>query len=170
MRKPLAEFCGTFILVFFGCGVVHTATLCGAQAGLWQIAIVWGLAVAFGIYVSGAISGGHLNPAMTLAFAVNRRMPFREVVPYWCGQFSGAFCAAAVLYFLFAPSMKVFEREEGLEPNSIVTARCYGEYYSSPHAAYSSPHAEGDVPAHEATGPCLSKFEKYSQIKLKSKS
>ena len=133
MRKPLAEFIGTFILVFFGCGVVHTATLFDSQVGLWQIAVVWGFAVAFGIYVSGTISGGHLNPAMTLAFAVHRQLPFREVVPYWIGQFAGAFCAAALLFVLFSPAMKVFEKEKGLEPNSIVTARCYGEYYSSPH-------------------------------------
>jgi len=134
MRKPLAEFCGTFILVFFGCGVVHTATLYGAQVGLGQIALVWGLAVMFGIYVCGAISGGHLNPAMTLAFAVHRQMPWKDVVPYWIGQFSGAFCAAAVLFVLFSPSIKTFEKAEGLEPKSIMTARCYGEYYSSPHA------------------------------------
>ena len=133
MHKLLAEFCGTFILVFFGCGVVHTATLYGAQVGLWQIAIVWGLAVMFGIYVAGAISGGHLNPAMTLAFAVHRQMPWKDVVPYWIGQFSGAFCAAALLFVLFSPSMTEFEKEQGLEPKSIITARCYGEYYSSPH-------------------------------------
>jgi len=133
LRKPIAEFFGTFILVFFGCGVVHTATLYGAQVGLGQIALVWGLAVMFGIYVAGAISGGHLNPAMTLAFAVHRQMPWKDVVPYWIGQFSGAFCAAAVLYVLFSPSIKAFEAAEGLESKSIVTARCYGEYYSSPH-------------------------------------
>jgi glycerol uptake facilitator protein len=145
MHKSLAEFIGTFILVFFGVGVVHTATLYGAQVGLWQIAIVWGLAVAFGIYVSGAISGGHLNPAMTLSFAVNGQMPWKEVVPYWTGQFSGAFCAAAVLYVLFSPSMKVFEREQGLESKSIVTARCYGEYYSSPHEAAFEKNQDGKV-------------------------
>ena len=133
MYKPLAEFAGTFILVFFGCGVVHAATLYDAQAGLWQIAVVWGFAVAFGIYVSGAVSGGHLNPAMTLAFAVHRQMPLRDVVPYWIGQFAGAFCAAALLFVLFSPSMKAWEMEKGIEPKSVITARCYGEYYSSPH-------------------------------------
>jgi len=134
MRKLLAEFVGTFILVFFGCGIVHTATLYDAQVGLWQIAVVWGLAVMFGIYVSGAISGGHLNPAMTLAFAVHRQMPWKDVVPYWIGQFAGAFCAAAVLFILFAPSIEVIEKAKGLEPKSILSARCYGEYYSSPPA------------------------------------
>src|SRR5215469_3620859 len=153
--KPLAEFFGTFILVFFGCGVVHTATLYSAQVGLWQIAVVWGLAVMFGIYVSGAVSGGHLNPAMTLAFAVHRQMPFRDIVPYWFGQFSGAFCAAALLYAMFSPSIKAFEEAEGLEPRSIVTARCYGEYYSSPHTVPDADwqnhrHWEQKVPMYSA--------------------
>jgi len=134
LRKPVAEFVGTFILVFFGCGVVMTYTLFSAQVGLGQIALVWGLAVMFAIYVVGAISGGHLNPAMTLAFAVHKQMPWKDVVPYWIGQFSGAFCAAAVLFVLFGPSMKAFEEARGLEPKSIITARCFGEYYSSPHA------------------------------------
>ena len=132
-QKGRAEFIGTFLLVFFGCGVVHTATLFDAQAGLWQMAVVWGAAVALGIYVSGAISGGHLNPAMTLAFAVHRQMPLREVGPYWIGQFTGAFCAAALLFVLFSPGIEAFEKEKGLEPKSLITARCYGEYYSSPH-------------------------------------
>jgi len=145
MHKPVAEFIGTFILVFFGCGIVHTATLYGAQEGLWQIAIVWGLAVMLAIYVTGAISGGHLNPAMTLAFAVHRHMPWKDVVPYWIGQFSGAFCAAALLYVLFLPTIVEVEKEKGLEPKSILSARCYGEYYSSPHAAADTLDAEGNI-------------------------
>lgn len=134
-RKTAAEFLGTFILVFFGCGVNHAATLFGAQVGLWQIAVVWGFAVMFGIYVSAAISGGHLNPAMTLAFAVHRKMPISEVVPYWVGQFAGAFCAAALLFIVFQPSITAFEKSKDIERGSfesVVTARCYGEYYSSP--------------------------------------
>ena len=136
-QKSLAEFIGTFLLVFFGCGSVHTATLCGAQVGLWQIAIVWGLVIAFAIFITGTISGGHLNPAMTLAFAVRRGLPWREVGPYWAGQFAGAFCAAALLFVVFQPLLKSHEDANGVkrgEPGSVITARCYGEYYSSPNA------------------------------------
>ncbi|MCA9182676.1 MAG: aquaporin, partial [Planctomycetales bacterium] len=50
----LSEALGTFLLVLFGCGSVHTAVLLGAQAGLWQVAIVWGLAIMLAIYVVGA--------------------------------------------------------------------------------------------------------------------
>ncbi|MDR2754406.1 MAG: aquaporin family protein [Planctomycetaceae bacterium] len=136
-RKSVAEFIGTFMLVFFGCGTVHTATLFGAQVGLWQIAIIWGLVIAFAIFITGAVSGGHLNPAMTLAFAVHRQLPINEIIPYWVGQFSGAFCAAALLFVLFQPNLKVFEESRGIvrgQPASVVTARCYGEYYSSPES------------------------------------
>ncbi len=140
VRKSLAECIGTFMLVFFGVGSVHTATLCGAQVGLWQIAIVWGLVIAFAIFITGTVSGGHLNPAMTLAFAVRRGLPWREVVPYWTGQFTGAFCAAAVVFVLFSPMLKAYEESKGVvrgEPGSVVTARCYGEYYSSPDSTVS---------------------------------
>ncbi|MDR2116534.1 MAG: aquaporin family protein [Planctomycetaceae bacterium] len=136
-RKSVAEFIGTFMLVFFGCGSVHTATLFGAQVGLWQIAIIWGLVIAFAIFITGAVSGGHLNPAMTLAFAVHRKLPIREIIPYWMGQFSGAFCAAALLFVLFQPNLKAFEESRGIvrgQPASVITARCYGEYYSSPES------------------------------------
>ena len=139
-QKSCAEFLGTFLLVFFGCGSVHTATLCGAQIGLWQIAIVWGLVIAFAIFITGSVSGGHLNPAMTLVFAVRRELPRQEVIPYWAAQFSGAFCAAALLFVLFQPMLKTHEDSHGVvrgEPGSVVTARCYGEYYSSPDAVVS---------------------------------
>ena len=56
-RQMVAELLGTFLLVFFGCGVVHAAVLTGAQQGLWQVAIVWGVAIMLAIYSVGAVSG-----------------------------------------------------------------------------------------------------------------
>ena len=135
-QKSRAEFLGTFLLVFFGCGSVHTAVLCDAQVGLWQIAIVWGLVIAFAIFITGSVSGGHLNPAITLVFAVRRGHPWHEVGPYWAGQFAGAFCAAALLFVLFQPMLTAHEAAHGVvrgEVGSVITARCYGEYYSVPH-------------------------------------
>ncbi|MEY4189340.1 MAG: Glycerol uptake facilitator protein, partial [Planctomycetota bacterium] len=66
----LAELVGTFLLVFFGCGAVHAAVLMGAQSGLWQVAIVWGLVIAITVFALGRFSGAHLNPAVSIALAV----------------------------------------------------------------------------------------------------
>src|SRR5215210_2436806 len=73
---PLAalwgEALGTFIMVLFGTGAVACAVLTGALQGLWQVAVVWGCGVALAIYVSAGLSGAHLNPAVTAAFALLR--------------------------------------------------------------------------------------------------
>jgi glycerol uptake facilitator protein len=69
IRTLVAEGLGTFILVLFGCGAVHATVLTGAHQGLWQVAIVWGSGVAFAAYCVGAVSGAHINPAMTISLA-----------------------------------------------------------------------------------------------------
>ena len=84
-----AEALGTFLLVFIGCGVVHSAVLTGSQSGLWQVAIVWGIGVTLAIYCTNHISGAHLNPAMTLAFAFWGMFPLRKVFPYITSQVLG---------------------------------------------------------------------------------
>ncbi len=129
------EAFGTFLLVLFGCGSVHTAVLLGAQSGLWQVAIVWGIAIMLAIYTVDAISGAHINPAMTIAFAAWGRHPWRRVIPYVVAQTLGAITAAAILFSLFSGFIAAKEREKNVvrgEPGSIVTAMCYGEYYPNP--------------------------------------
>ena len=133
--RSLAELIGTFVLIFFGCGVVHAAVLTGAQSGLWQVAIVWGFAVTAAILVVGGISGAHLNPAVTVAMAVWRGFPWREAVPYIAAQVGGAMLAAAALNVIFSEQLR--EREQALsvvrgQPGSEMTAMCYGEFYPSP--------------------------------------
>src|SRR5437016_3818474 len=120
--RCLAEVLGTFILVFFGCGVVHAAVLTNAQHGLWQVAIVWGVAVMLAIYVVGGISGAHINPAITIALATWRRFSWRDVPSYISSQLCGAVLAALVLLLLFSPFLadlekrkKVVRGEEGSE-------------------------------------------------------
>ncbi len=89
-KAMVAEFVGTFILVFFGCGAVHAAVIMEAQSGLWQVAIVWGVAIMLALYAVDAISGAHINPAMTLAFAVWSKFPRVRVIPYILSQLAGA--------------------------------------------------------------------------------
>ncbi len=117
MRKPtltaelIAEFLGTFVLMLFGMGVVAMVVLLptnnpGAtvHGGDTNITLGWGLAVTMGLYVSGKVSGGHLNPAVTLTLAVFRGFPWRKVLPYSVAQTAGAFFAAALVYRNYLPA------------------------------------------------------------------
>ena len=131
----VGEFVGTFILIFFGCGSVAAAVLTGAQVGVFQVAIVWGLAIATAIYLTGSLSGAHLNPAVTLAMAVFGGFPKRRVLPYVGVQLIGALVASAFLYVIFGGSLGVYEAENGIvrgAPGSEATAMIYGEYFPNP--------------------------------------
>ena len=134
-RKLLAEGFGTFLLVFLGCGAVHTAVLLGSQSGIWQVAIVWGLAIMLAIFCVDSISGAHLNPAMTVSFAFWGRHPWKHVLPYVASQLAGAILAASILFFLFQGFLVAKENEKQVtrgSEGSIVTAMCYGEYSPNP--------------------------------------
>lgn len=129
------EFAGTFVLVFFGVGAVNAAVATGAQSGLWQVAVVWAIAVTLGIYTGAALSGAHINPAITLTVAVWDRFPVTRIVPYWVAQVAGAACASLVLYAMFAESILEFERQHGLlrgGPGSELSAMVFGEYFPNP--------------------------------------
>src|SRR5688572_6526357 len=87
VEKPLLMLCiaealGTFLLILFGLGAVHSAVLTGSQSGLWQVAIVWGVSIMLAVYTVGAISGAHINPAITVALASWGRFSWRLVGPY----------------------------------------------------------------------------------------
>lgn len=132
-----AELIGTYILVLFGCGAVHAAVAFGAQQGLWQVAIVWGIAIMLAIYTIGSISGAHINPAITIAFSIWRGFPRSQVLAYLAAQVAGAFLAAATLFVMFGPQLTELERVKGVTrglPGSQITAMCYGEYYPNPGA------------------------------------
>jgi glycerol uptake facilitator protein len=119
----IAEFLGTFVLILIGCGSVAVAVVglsgSGRQTGdfgpaNWLIiSWGWGLAVVFGVYVAGGISGAHINPAVTLGFAARGHFPWRKVLPYWGAQLVGAFVAASVVYATYHWAIDAFNAKEG---------------------------------------------------------
>jgi len=129
------EYFGTFVLVFFGVGSVNAAVATGAQAGLWQVAVVWAVGVSLGIYTAASLSGAHINPAITVVAAVYDKFPLRRVIPYWVAQVAGAATASIVLYGMFAEAIIEFERQHGLlrgGPGSELSAMMFGEYFPNP--------------------------------------
>jgi len=120
----IAEFLGTFVLISFGDGVVAMAVAAlnssGRAATLTTIFLGpgdwlligwgWGLAVAFGVYVAGGVTGAHLNPAVTVAFAVRRGFPWKKVIPYCIAQILGAFAGAALVFANYHDSIKAYEK------------------------------------------------------------
>jgi aquaporin NIP len=101
VKKLLAEFLGTFALVFAGTGAIVINHAAGGVIGHAGIALTFGLIVVAMIYTFGDVSGAHLNPAVTLAFAAARRFPLRDVPGYAAAQSAGAFAASGLLHVLF---------------------------------------------------------------------
>lgn len=138
MKLPawlVGEFVGTFILVFFGCGSVATAVLTGAQVGIFQVAIVWGIGIATAIYLTGSLSGAHLNPAVTLALASANGFPWNRVPRYLVAQFAGAFVASAVLFAIYHGTLVAYETVHHVvrgAPGSEATAMIFGEFFPNP--------------------------------------
>ncbi len=158
MRWPgwfTGEFFGTFLLVFFGCGSVCAAVTTGAQVGVFQVAIVWGLGIATAIYLTGALSGAHLNPAVTVSMAVWSNFPKGRVLPYVVAQVCGAFAASAVLYFVFGDALREFERANGIvrgQAGSEASAMVFGEFYPNPCGHPLTPEARLRMSAGAAFG------------------
>jgi aquaporin Z len=100
MKKLLAEFLGTFGLVFAGTGAIVVNDQTGAL-GHPGIAITFGLVVLAMIYCFGDVSGAHMNPAVTIGFAAAGRSQWREVPGYAGAQLLGALAASGLLRFLF---------------------------------------------------------------------
>lgn len=134
-----AEFLGTFILVLLGCGsvAVSIAGLPGSDrqadafgpANWLIIAFGWGLGVVFGIHVAGGVSGAHINPAVTLAFAARRGFPWWKVVPYMAAQLVGAFVAAALVYATYSSAIDAFNADAHTgRPQSLDTFAIFGTF------------------------------------------
>lgn len=100
-RRYIAEFVGTFGIVFAPVALSATGKFSGSDSGLMAAAWVSGLSVLAMIYALGHISAAHFNPAVTLGFAVAGRFPWRYVLPYWVAELAGGITAAAVVALMF---------------------------------------------------------------------
>ncbi|MEB0137473.1 MULTISPECIES: MIP/aquaporin family protein [unclassified Undibacterium] len=104
MHPLLAEFIGTALLVLLGDGVVANVLLTktkGHDSGLIVIAIGWGMAVFIAVFCSAAASGGHLNPAVTLALALADKFPWGQVLGYVTAQMAGGLCGALLVWVMY---------------------------------------------------------------------
>lgn len=124
MKKPLAEFIGTFTLVLFGCGA---AVIAGGDIGLTGISFAFGLALIGMAYGIGAVSGCHINPAVTLGVVASGRMSIGDAVPYMIAQVAGAIAAAAVLLVIASGQADYSVATNGLGQNGW-GAGYLGEY------------------------------------------
>ncbi|CAG8445309.1 7064_t:CDS:1 [Funneliformis caledonium] len=124
-----AEFLGTFVLVSFGVGSIAQTVLSKGENGNWiTIALGFGLGLALGIVVSGAVSGGHLNPAVTITMAVFRKFPWIKVPIYITAQTLGAFVAAAVVYFNYVSAIDNFAGGDRSVTGQNATAGIFATY------------------------------------------
>ena len=104
MKNYIAEFIGTFAMIFCGTGAMTINEITGGDVTHVGIGITWGLIVMAMIYAFGEISGAHFNPAVSIAFAYAKKFSWKEVPKYIFFQVAGAFAASLVLMWLFPKS------------------------------------------------------------------
>ena len=138
--ESIGELIGTYILVFIGLGAGHLATSQGYCLSIWQIGLVWFVAVVVAIYSTRAIAGVHINSAVTLAFVVFGKTSLRRAPFYIISQLVGAFLAAATLYLLFNDFLAGYESAIGVTRGGLGSERSamfYCEFFPNPSFAES---------------------------------
>jgi glycerol uptake facilitator protein len=118
LGELISECIAVFIIITMGCSAAAMYFLYDPspyQNAYWGVCIAWGLSVTIAIYVTGAVSGTHANPAVTLALAIYRGFPLKKVVPYWAAQVLGGFLGAAVVYLMFSPIIDAFNIAQGVD-------------------------------------------------------
>ncbi|KAK3608180.1 hypothetical protein CHS0354_034135 [Potamilus streckersoni] len=141
-REALAEFLGTFVVLVFGTASVAQSVLSSANLGTsLSIHFSWGIGVMMGVYVSGGVSGGHLNPAVTLALSCLGRFPWKKVPVYMLAQYLGSFVASACVYLVYMDALNNFDGGKRLVDGEKATAGIWSTY---PQSYVSTYNAFGD--------------------------
>lgn len=141
-KKLCAEFLGTFVLVFGGCGsAIFAAGFPMLGIGFAGVALAFGLTVVVMAYAVGHISGGHFNPAVTIGLCAGGRFPAREVFPYVLTQVIGGVAAAGVLYLIASGHVGFDATASGFASNG------YGEHSPDGYSMRSALIIEGVLTA-----------------------
>jgi len=140
VRNFFAEFLGTFALVVFGDGAIAQVVLGKSVTdsdffgGFLNICFGYGLALMIGILISGGVSGGHLNPAVSLAMVCVKKLKITQLPVYMAAQFLGAFVAALVLWGNYADAIRIHENNlSGSEFVSDYSGATMGVFSSFPN-------------------------------------
>ena len=123
MKKYVCECIGTAVLVLFGCG---SAAVAGAALGTLGIALAFGLSIVAMAYVIGNVSGCHINPAVSLAMLINKKLTVKEFCGYVLAQVIGAFVGAGLLCLIYACSDTLSLADNGLGANGFGTLNAIG--------------------------------------------
>ena len=127
----IAEFMGTGLFIFFGASCLCAVKLAGASFGLWEICIVWGLGIALAVYLTAAVSGAHLNPAVTIALWLFACFDGKKVIPYIISQTAGAFGGALVCFVIYYNLFGTYETAHQMvrgSPESLYLASIFSTF------------------------------------------
>ncbi|KAI0075085.1 aquaporin [Panus rudis PR-1116 ss-1] len=116
IKEPAAEFFGVMVLVIFGTGVncqvglsQNANVVSGPKGDYLSVAFGWAVGAALGVWVSSGISGGHINPAVTISFALLRDFPWRKVPIFIIAQLLGGICGAGIIYANYIHAIDIVE-------------------------------------------------------------
>lgn len=135
LREALAELIGTMVMICFGDGVVAQVVLSDNAKGTYaNINWCWGLAVTFGIYICGGVSGAHLNPAVTVSLAVFKKFEWYKVPAYVLAQVIGAFLGALWVFLIYYPAFNQMDPNRTMDYASIFAT--YPQDFESQASAF----------------------------------
>ncbi|XP_006112528.1 aquaporin-9 isoform X3 [Pelodiscus sinensis] len=142
IKEALSEFLGTFVLIALGCGCVAQDVLSrGALGGAVTVYVGFAMAVTMAVYVSGGVSGGHINPAVSLAMCATGRLKWTKLPFYILAQFLGAFVGAAAVFGVYYDAFMNYSGGELIVTGSNATAHIFATY-PAPHLSLISGFAD----------------------------
>tara|TARA_B110000211_G_C14053477_1_gene542235 strand:- start:881 stop:1645 length:765 start_codon:yes stop_codon:yes gene_type:complete len=133
-KEVIGEFLGTLILVLVGCGSVAVAVLYNSLT-LWQVASIWGIGVAIAIYSTSWFSNSHLNPAVSFAFFVHKKITLKQLTFYSFFQLLGGITGGLLVYLIFENDIIAFEQSKQIIRNTSearFSAQIFGEFFPNP--------------------------------------